>query len=337
MPDDIRSSLQNYEKILNETTKTDGTKQETKQENIDTKPNLLDNLLYSNQDTKLSTKLSELSTMPTKLSELSTKISIKQEESCKDSSNTKYTKLSELNQESLVKQQETGTALAEIEDETIKDLMGELDDEVKASIKLTPKEIKKLLRHVNKLKYGDHCSLPMVCGGTECVATKTCPLVEIGKEAIGKACPFEDYAMKQWLKDYQESLQSDLKDKIERSLIMDLVECDILNARANMALSSDGFMMTNPIAVDPNTGDVLNRREEHIALKLKDRAKERKDKILKMFVATRDQKMKQLQSLREDPSKLMAELRRKAQEVSDKHDQIDATIVTEIKDGNKNT
>lgn len=221
--------------------------------------------------------------------------------------------------------------LALIEDPIIKDLVRDSDEESINQIRLTPRELKQLKKYAIMIRYGDHNLIPMICTGSRCIVKARCPLLEFGKSPIGKVCPFESFALIQWQKDYIESLKVEIEDKVERSQILDLVEADILNARANIVLADEGFIMENPIGIDENTGEPITRKEEHIALKLKERAQNRKDKILKAFLATREQKLKTMEAMRKDPTEYMAELREKARRVSEKHDKaIDAEFVEKV-------
>jgi len=226
---------------------------------------------------------------------------------------------------------EEKTSLALVDDPIVKSLIANLDEEVASAITLSPAEVRKLVKYAVKLKYGDHNTLPMICIGPECIGNKICPLVKMGKSPLGLECLFEKYVMEQWRVDYSVSLKANMEDKVERGLINDLVEADILNSRANMVLSEEGFMMENPVGIDSATGAAIMGREEHIALKLKLQAQNRKDKLLKAFVATRESKIKAASSMQKDPSKIFAELRDKAREMQNAHtDAINAQTIEAV-------
>ena len=230
---------------------------------------------------------------------------------------------------------EPTTSLALIDDPIIQDLAKDLDDNIITNLKLTEKEIVKLKKYAIMIRYGDYNVLPMMCVGERCICRLRCPLLDMGKVALGKECPFERYALMQWQADYIKALAIDIDNKVERQQVMEIVEADILNARANVVLSDEGFIMENPIGINENTGDAITRREEHVALKLKDRAQNRKDKIWKSFLTTREQKLKV--ALQKDPTEILAELREKARRLDEKHEKtigaqevIDATTATTI-------
>ena len=224
-------------------------------------------------------------------------------------------------------------SLTVIDEPIVRELIATLDEDVANAITLTELEVKRLVKYATKIRYGDELALPMLCTNSACIASAQCPLVKMGKSPVGHQCPFERYAMTNWRADYARSLNVNEEDKVERGLLMDLVEADILNFRANMVLADEGFIMDNPIGIDQTTGLPVMRHEEHIALSLKKRAQDRKDKVLKMFVATRDSKIKSIASLQHDPSKYMAELRAKAKaakELQDKHVLETPKIINEV-------
>lgn len=230
-------------------------------------------------------------------------------------------------------------SLALVQDPIIKDLIKNCDAEFIGDIYLTPKEVSELKKYAIMIKYGDHNLIPMICTGERCIGRARCPLLKFGKSPVGKECPFERFALNQWREDYIESLEVDVKNKVERQQILDLVEADILNARANVVLGDEGFIMENPVGVDESTGEPITRREEHIALRLKERAQNRKDKILKAFLATREQKLKAISAARKDATEYLANLRAKLREATETHNAAiskeniqDADVVHETKD-----
>lgn len=211
-------------------------------------------------------------------------------------------------------------------DPILQELLLSCDENYLENLELSEKELNTLKRYVKGIRDGGHSLVPMICLGERCICSKVCPLFNIGKVPIGKRCPFEVYAMKVWLEDYAKSLKINMEDKVERNLVMDLVETDILNARANVVLSHEGFIMENPVGIDPDSGQVLLRKEEHIVMKFKERAQNRKDKLLKSFLATRESKVKAVSNLKEDPSEYLSRLRKKAEMLTKEHSIIDMEV-----------
>jgi hypothetical protein len=143
--------------------------------------------------------------------------------------------------------------------------------------------------------------------------------------------------MHKWKDEYVKSLDVDWSDRTERTLIMELIEIDILNARANTTLSTDGFIMENPVGINEQTGEAIMHKQKHIALELKELMYNRRSKVLKEMIATREAKAKLVEGMKLDPSVYAAKLREKAEKLKDKHEEIkiiDANYVEEI-DENK--
>ena len=222
-----------------------------------------------------------------------------------------------------------GTKLANIDDPIIQSLATLIDEELLENLTLTPKEVQILVKYVTKFKGGEHASLPMVCSGPRCIYNKVCPFLKIGKPPLGKTCPIEKHNVEVWKADYAKSLDADMNDKTERSQIMEIVESDILNARANIVLADEGFIMLNTVGIDFDSGQEITRKEEHIALRLKDRAQDRKDKKFKDFIATRKDKMGAMTAMKEDPTEYFSRLKNNAKEASARHSKLKIVDVVE--------
>lgn len=227
--------------------------------------------------------------------------------------------------------QKSERSIVVVKDPIIMSLVKNCDEEFASKLSLTPKEEKQLRKYAVLVKYGDHAMIPMICTGERCICRHRCPLVSFKKTPLGKECPFERFAFNEWEAEYVRSLDIDLDDKVEKEQMRDLVESDILNARANVVLGDEGFIMQNPIAIDSDTGEVLERKEEHIALRLKERAQNRKDKVFKAFVARREDKLKSIAALKQDPTEIMANLRKQGEILAKKHKTaIDAEVVEKV-------
>ena len=195
-----------------------------------------------------------------------------------------------------------------LDDLIMSELTKAYDGRFKDSLNLTEIEKKKIIEYTTKIKYGSFAWIPMVCSGkTGCVYRELCPIAD--KAPLGAPCPFEKFAAAEWYNDYVTSLDIDVSNKIERSQVMELVESDIINARANAVLGVEGFIMENPVGIDHDTGNTIYRKEEHMAMNIKTRVQSRRDRILKSFIATRETKMKALTGIKEDPTEYFARLR----------------------------
>lgn len=195
----------------------------------------------------------------------------------------------------------------------IQDLQKACKPAVFEALQLTDREKKNIVEYVIRLKYGSTTWLALTCTGKDCVYTKDCPLVEAKKPPIGKRCPFEELAIQSWEKDYVTSLGVDMEDKIDRTQIHELIESDLMIARANTMLGFEGFIMENPVGVDHETGQAINRKEEHIAINVRERAQKRRDRLMKALLATRESKANII-AKSSDPTTYQAQLRARMRE-----------------------
>jgi len=195
-----------------------------------------------------------------------------------------------------------------------------MSERARAEIKLTPSEAKAVRTALTGQIYlGDHASLPMVCCGPKCPIAATCPLQQIEKAPMGQRCPMEMALMGTWKAQYEGSLEADWNDKVERQAVMDLVEADILSARANGIIAVEGFIMENAIGISEATGEPIFRKEKHVALEVKDMIHRRKERLLKSLILTREMK-KKLGMGGGDPSKKEAELLERARKSRERED-----------------
>lgn len=213
----------------------------------------------------------------------------------------------------LEKKEEHMNKLAVVDDPVIKNLIEVYDDDYINSLKLTDAKLKELIKYASKVRYGSFTFVPQICTGHECCYNKTCPLID--QPPLGHYCPFEKLMADNLRKQYYKSLDVNENDITERSQIDEIVESDIVNSRTNAILGKESFIMRNTIAVDQDTGEEIKRKEEHIAMRVKQRAQERRDKIFKNFIATRKDKLNSLDKMAEDPTEYFARLRSKVKKI----------------------
>lgn len=225
-------------------------------------------------------------------------------------------------------------ALTEIEDDDVKALIDQFDPEFKKNFSLSESELSRLKRGLRRKVLSESNSVPMICRGSNCVASKRCPLLDLDKAPIGKICPLEKMLVNKWKDDYIESLGLDWNDAVERKLAGELIEIDILQARANSILSEEGFIMENAVGVDEQTGEPVYRKEKHIAMDVKNTLYNRRSKVLKEMMATRESKAKFMEDLKGDPSEYASKLRSKFEKLQEDHDVevVDAEDFEEIED-----
>lgn len=213
-----------------------------------------------------------------------------------------------------------------------------MSDERKKETLLSPIQVERLKRELTTQAYfGSAASLPMVCKGPQCPLAKTCMLEQVGKAPIGDKCPIELLLMNKWKDEYVATLGVSWEDKIERQAIMDLVETEIMRARANGIIAEEGFILENPVGVNPDTGMPIMAKQKHIALEVADQMSKRQERLLRSLIATREMKHKLGQGSGDrtkQESDLLERIRKKNQEKKAKETGVkDAEVIENSQEG----
>lgn len=188
----------------------------------------------------------------------------------------------------------------------------------------TPEEALSFKNTVVRMTYGMSAAIPLHCYGKTCI-NKICPLHKSQKYPIGQPCLFETRLIQTLTMKYVEEFEVDPESISEMTLVNTLVECDIIDLRANIGLSGarnqeDGTLLLATIS-ESDSGVHKEEINIHPLLDAKDRASAKKIKILDSFVATRREKYKKASatgtSEETDSSKRMAEQKRLSLEAMD--------------------
>jgi len=142
-----------------------------------------------------------------------------------------------------------------------------------------------------KIKTGMVTSIPMICYGEKCAFKDQCALFQQGDHPLGYKCPYELGMVKTLMADYAESLEIDINDITEYAQVRDLINLDVQFMRAAKYLSKESFIQENVVGISGD-GEVIFRKELHLAVELEDKLSKRKSQLLKQLVATREAKVK---------------------------------------------
>lgn len=156
---------------------------------------------------------------------------------------------------------------------------------------------------------------PMKCAGDKCPARDKCSLFKNGLAPIAYTCPIEAMLTDVWEQEYIETLDIDIHNKIERDLVKELVEADIIEMRASSDLARSGLYDYNAIGVDAE-GRAIYKKEEAVSIKIKMLFKKRKDKAIEDFLATRKSRVKFGVSKQMDPSRYASSLKERYTKIS---------------------
>lgn len=184
-------------------------------------------------------------------------------------------------------------------------------------IKMTPQQALKFKNSVVRLKYGTSAAIPKYCTGELC-SDKTCAFHDEKNWPIGQGCLIEVRMVQALTKSYIEDFSVDPDSMSEMTLINKLVECDMIDYRANLGLSG---------SKDPEDASLLARTtiehehgvnesiSIHPLLDAKDKAHRQRMQILDSLVGTRREKYKKAAALKKsedtDSSNFFADIKEK--------------------------
>lgn len=154
--------------------------------------------------------------------------------------------------------------------------------------------------HISRMKVGTSAMMPMLCGGTQCPNANMCPFTITKSWPIGTQCVIESNLIAAWTKSYIEDIGVEPDNRTEMILINKLVECDMIDYRANIGLSKDNdgwtLIKTDIMESDRGTQEVTS---SHPLLEIKDRNHSTRMKVLESFNATRREKAKKAAMLKQ--------------------------------------
>jgi hypothetical protein len=130
-------------------------------------------------------------------------------------------------------------------------------------------------------------SIPMKCHGDACPFAESCPLLAQNLAPLNKPCPLEMAMVQQFMSEYMEELGVDADNLIEVSMLRDLVDQEVQYLRKTKILSQEHFITENVVGVDPQ-GQVVMRKELHLAVELEDKLHRRKKDLRNQLLATRE-------------------------------------------------
>lgn len=222
-------------------------------------------------------------------------------------------------------------ALMNLQGVDISEILEETYDQNELA-KLNPEELDRLKKYIIKISFGSSAWISLICTGQTCVYRTSCALLKEGSALpppVNKECPFERILAKRWFEEYKNSVKIDENDRVEVSQINDLVEIEIIKARVNAIIAVEGLIVENPIGTDPDSGEIIYRKEKHQAIEIKNICDSRKDKILKSLLATRESKMSALSEMgRSDPTQIYSNLKEKIRKIKEMNRVHEATNIT---------
>jgi len=192
-------------------------------------------------------------------------------------------------------------------------------------ITLTPKEIKRLIVYMNTMKHGFSAAVPVICTGEQCPYKDKCPLGMNNNYPFGKECPIESTLIDIWYQDYVKALDVNPDNKVDTSLVGDIVFWDILEKRATEELAKKPEILRKNVAGFQETKDGLKpiyKEEMNQIINFLEKAQRQKLKIMDALIATREAKSKDISRVVADPSTYASKLLDRARELTKKAEEM---------------
>lgn len=163
---------------------------------------------------------------------------------------------------------------------------------------MTPEQALKFRNHIVRMSVGTSAAIPMLCGGKKC-PVKTCPFHDGGGYPIGDPCPIEGNLVAMWTKSYVEELGVDIESRSEMILVNKLVECDLIDYRANIGLSTneEGWTLLK-IEITESEAGTNEETKVHPLLEVKEKIQRSRHQVLESLAATRKEKYKRAAALK---------------------------------------
>lgn len=192
-----------------------------------------------------------------------------------------------------------------------------MDLEDYSDIVLTPEDAQAFKNSVVRMSYGTSAAIPLRCYGSTCF-NKICIFHKSKNYPLSKACLFEARMIAYLTQSYMEDLGVDPENRSEMVLVNELVTCDIIDFRANLGLSggadqeAGSLLKTSITETEKSTTETV---DIHPLLEAKTRMSNIREKILRSFAATRQEKYKKAAALKisedNDASTYMADMLKK--------------------------
>ena len=171
-----------------------------------------------------------------------------------------------------------------------------LDNYLPDGLTLTEDEKKMVSHGMRNLSTGLRSSMPISCYGDKCPFKLQCPLHQIGKAPVGKACPVESMLLDLYTKRYLDEFKVDSDLMSEVTTMTMLAATHVLEMRAFMLLGKDDDenpdgLIKNVVGFN-NDDEPIVQLQEHPAYNQIERAWRWRRNLLESLVGTRKEKYK---------------------------------------------
>jgi len=180
---------------------------------------------------------------------------------------------------------------------------------------MSPDQALKFKNSIVRMKHGVSAVIPMICGGPKC-PNKLCVFHDGKNWPLAKQCIYEVRMVQALTRSYIEDLDVQPDSPTEMVLVNKLVECDVIDFRANLGLSggNDEQAASLLCVTSIDDGDkVTESISLHPLLDAKSRAHRDRMQVLDAMATTRRERYKKAAALKKsedtDASTFLADLK----------------------------
>ena len=178
------------------------------------------------------------------------------------------------------------------------DMLFEDLDQALVEQNFTPDELVRVRKSFTKRMMAPGSVIALTCV-TDCLYADNCELARMGKEPLGKKCPYEESLFSEYLARAVVEFDADPNDSVDLKFCNELASTDLLLLRVDMQLSkAENASLLGKKAI---TGrDSILEYEDciHPLIETREKLAKRRDKIINMMVGDRREKYKKQAALK---------------------------------------
>lgn len=174
-------------------------------------------------------------------------------------------------------------------------------------------------------KHGFYSAIPIMCKNNACPYKATCEIYKNGLAPEGEPCPVEIAKIFTLYDKYSGELQIRDTDEVDKTLLRDLINYEIMLARCDAKVAEEGDFVQLVAFAATEDGSVLERPELSKAVEFREKISKKKYDILQLLNSTRKDKADQNLNVSFSPTQIVEDLMSKAKEF-DKAFDVDYTV-----------
>lgn len=167
-------------------------------------------------------------------------------------------------------------------------------------------------RSVFNMEHGILSGVPIICRTYQCPYRETCWIDEADLK-YGERCPIEIAAIMDRYEKYKEELIIRDKDDIDKGLLKELVDIEVMLLRCDNLLATKGSLIDEIVSTVGEDGTAYYKPEIAKEAELKDRLRKERHRILQLLNSTRKDRKQEAEFT--DPSSMVSNLIQKLKQM----------------------